>query len=297
MTYVRALFIPDALRRAGLVVVERPGWKQRGRPPSVGSFDPRALMIHHDASKQGRTPDNAEFIAEIGRPTEGIPAPLAHCWVTVHGVWHVLASGRTNHAGEGNGFGRIPRNSGNTFSIGVETDHTSGEKWPRVQMESVRLGFAALADAMHIDPVKSIASHKEYTTRKTDPQPMNMDNFRRHVAELSDSLGATRRDGPMRRLPGAAPTVDLARVRQAARAGSTGADGADRADVLVVEKALMKEGLLDAALVDGAFAGSTRSAYRKWQRECGFTDDDADGIPGLVTLTKLGQAKGFRVRR
>ncbi len=299
MTYVRALFLAEALRRAGLEVVERRGWRTRGRPSSVGSFDPRALMIHHDASAVGRTPNNAKFIAEIGRPDEGIPAPLAHCWVTVHGVWHVLASGRTNHAGTGRGFGRVPRDSGNTYAIGVETDHTRGEKWPRVQLQAVRLGFAALADAMHIDPVTSILSHKEYTSRKRDPQPLNMDKFRSDVADLSDTLGQQRRRAPMRRQPQAARSVNLAHLRESARTDPGAPQGTNthKADVLIVEKALRAENLLDASLVDGHFGTSTVEAYRTWQRKCGFRGADADGIPGLVTLTKLGHARGFRVRR
>jgi hypothetical protein len=299
VTYVRALFLADALRRAGLEVVERRGWKTRGRPSSVGSFDPRALMIHHDASAEGRTPDNARFIAEIGRPDEGIPAPLAHCWVTVHGVWHVLASGRTNHAGTGRGFGRVPRDSGNTYAIGVETDHTRGEKWPRVQLQAVRLGFAALADAMHIDPAKSILSHKEYTSRKRDPHPLNMDKFRSDVAELSDNLGQQRRRAPMRRQPGAARSVNLSHLRESARKDPPAPQGTDthKTEVRIVEKALQAEGFLAPSLVDGHFGTSTVEAYRKWQRECGFRGADADGIPGLVTLTKLGHAHGFRVKR
>jgi len=299
MTYVRALFIPDALRRAGLEVVERPGWRKRGRPSSVGSFDPRTLMIHHDASGKGRTPGNAKFIAETGRPEEGIFAPLANCWVTVHGVWHVLASGRTNHAGKGQGFGRVPRNSGNTYAIGVETDHTRGEKWPRVQLQSVRLGFAALADAMHIDPVTSILSHKEYTTRKRDPQPLNMDKFRRDVAELSDKLGNTRGRAPMRRMSGTTPVVDVSHLRESARTDPPAQQGTftHKREVRLVEKALRAEGLLVPSLVDGHFGTSTVEAYQKWQRECGFRGADANGIPGLVSLTKLGHAHGFRVKR
>ena len=301
MTYVRALFIPDALRRAGLEVVERRGWKKRGRPPSIGNFDPRALMIHHDASAKGRTPGNAKFIAETGRPDENppIPAPLAQCWVDIHGVWHVLASGRSNHAGLGQGFGRVPRDSGNTFSIGVETDHTRGEKWPRVQLQAVRLGFAALADAMHIDPVTSILSHKEYTTRKKDPQPLNMDKFRRDVAELSDKLGNTRGRAPMRRMSGTTPVVDVSHLRESARTDPPAQQGTftHKREVLLVEKALRGEGLLAPSLVDGHFGTSTVEAYRKWQRECGFRGADANGIPGLVSLTKLGHAHDFRVKR
>jgi N-acetylmuramoyl-L-alanine amidase-like protein/putative peptidoglycan binding protein len=299
VTYVRALFIPEALRRAGIEVVERPGWRKRGRPKSVGGFDPRALMIHHDATAKGRSPEEAKFIAETGRPAEGIPAPLANCWVNVHGVWHVLASGRTNHAGKGQGFGRIPRNSGNTYAIGVETDHTTGEKWPKVQLDAIKLGFAALADAMHIDPEKSIASHKEYTTRKTDPHPLNMDRFRAEVAQLSDDLGDKRHRTPMRRMPSASATVDLSNVREAALTDPAAPQGnlTHKADVLPVERALRKEGLLADSFVDGSFGSKTIEAYKAWQRECGFRGADADGIPGVATLTKLGHRHDFRVHR
>jgi hypothetical protein len=163
----------------------------------------------------------------------------------------------------------------------------------------VRLGFAALADAMHIDPLKSILSHKEYTTRKRDPQPLNMDKFRRAVSELSDDLGAKRSRAPMRRISSGAAVVDLSSLRKAARTDPDAPQGTFTAkrDVLIVEKGLKAEGFLSADLVDGHFGTSTVDAYKKWQKECGFTGADADGLPGLVSLTKLGHAHGFRVKR
>lgn len=93
------------------------------------------------------------------------------------------------------------------------------------------------------------------------------------------------------------PTVDLAALQAAAKAdpdrkqGGTTAGAAD--DVRVVEAALVKAGLLDPKLADGAYGTSTVAAYRKWQQLLGFTGDDADGLPGKTSLAELGKRYGF----
>lgn len=43
----------------------------------------------------------------------------------------------------------------------------------------------------------------------------------------------------------------------------------------------------------GMFDSRTRSAYALWQRQCGRTGEDANGLPELVTLTALGKHSGF----
>jgi hypothetical protein len=298
-TQVRALFIADALRRAGVTVKEMDGWKTRGRPASTGGFDPRGVIVHHDASATGATSGQATFIAKTGRPAENIPAPLAHCWVDTDGVWHVLAAGRCNHAGTGRGFGRIPPDCGNQFAIGVETDHTTGERWVPAQKEALKRGVAALVDAMHVDAATSVCGHKEYTSRKPDPAPLDMDDFRADVAVLADQLGAARNRVPMRRLGGGLPLVDLSHVKAAARIDPGAPDGhvTFKADVLIVEKALVAEGFREPVFLDGSFGTRTVSAYKRWQEKIGLVGDQVDGMPRLVSLTKLGQAHGFRVRR
>lgn len=65
--------------------------------------------------------------------------------------------------------------------------------------------------------------------------------------------------------------------------------------VLLVEKALNREGLLSSGLVDGSWGTSTIKAYAAWQRRCGFTGSAADGYPGLNSLQRLGDKYGFRV--
>lgn len=48
--------------------------------------------------------------------------------------------------------------------------------------------------------------------------------------------------------------------------------------------------------IDGVYGPSTRAAYAAWQRRQGLRGNDADGIPGLQTLTALGRRR-FRVTR
>lgn len=67
--------------------------------------------------------------------------------------------------------------------------------------------------------------------------------------------------------------------------------------VLPVEDALVAEKLLDVKHADGHFGTATVEAYKKWQERLGYRGKDADGIPGMVSLTKLGNSHGFKVTK
>ncbi|MEU6294814.1 N-acetylmuramoyl-L-alanine amidase [Streptomyces erythrochromogenes] len=96
--------------------------------------------------------------------------------------------------------------------------------------------------------------------------------------------------------PPARPVVDLSRLISAAYADPPrGGTPVSYGGVRTVEAALHGEGLLGASLVDGHFGTSTITAYRAWQKRCGYSGADADGIPGKTSLTRLGQARGFTV--
>ncbi|TQE33203.1 peptidoglycan-binding protein [Streptomyces ipomoeae] len=64
-------------------------------------------------------------------------------------------------------------------------------------------------------------------------------------------------------------------------------------EVRLVENALVAEGLLERRWADGSFGSKTKTAYAAWQRRLGYTGDDADGIPGLQSLTQLANKHGF----
>ena len=98
----------------------------------------------------------------------------------------------------------------------------------------------------------------------------------------------------------ALPKVNMEAVVKAAqidprRSDDTLTPGA-KASVLLVERALRDRKLLDAKWVDGYFGTSTIAAYAKWQKSLGLSGLDANGLPGKMSLTKLGAGR-FTVTR
>jgi hypothetical protein len=168
--------LADVLRAAGLAVVEFPGWQTRRQTDS--GFTPRGILVHHDASDEGPTPAEPAILANLNNTG-------AQLWVAMDGTWHVIAAGRMWHAGKGPGWGPFPRNDGNTYAVGVETDHTTGEAWPPIQLASIVRGTAALCRHYGWDPATAVAGHKEFAPiRKVDPDGINMDEFRGWVADV-----------------------------------------------------------------------------------------------------------------
>ncbi|MFD9398331.1 peptidoglycan-binding protein [Streptomyces sp. NPDC060011] len=88
------------------------------------------------------------------------------------------------------------------------------------------------------------------------------------------------------------PVVDLSNVIRAF--GNYPANPAITA-VKVIQVALTAEKLY-AGKIDGLPSNKTKTAYKAWQRRCGFTGSAADGVPGNDSLTKLGTAHGFGVK-
>lgn len=67
-------------------------------------------------------------------------------------------------------------------------------------------------------------------------------------------------------------------------------------DVNPVQEALENVGLLnpnDPSWGRGCFGTMTVAAYKHWQEICGYTGADADGIPGISSLTSLGIRTGL----
>lgn len=79
-------------------------------------------------------------------------------------------------------------------------------------------------------------------------------------------------------------SVSLRSVRQQAQALSP------HPGVRQIQKALNKE-LALSLKVNGLFDPPTKDAYKRWQRKQGFTGDDADGVPGSLTLRNLGEGR------
>jgi hypothetical protein len=169
MTDYPLTWLADVLRAAGCHVIEESGWKTRGRPASTGTFRPRALLRHWDAS-----PPDSHNVNVLLNGNGSAPGPLCSIWTcdgnSSHGPSvHVIAAGRCNHGGDGNGWGTVPANDANTYAVGHEIRQTVDRPWPADQLEQVRKAEAAILERLSASPSDSLCSHSEYAAgRKID---------------------------------------------------------------------------------------------------------------------------------
>jgi hypothetical protein len=112
---------------------------------------------------------------------------------------------------------------------------------------------------------------------------------------LTSLIGASETSAAQAADVRALPSVNMEATVKAAqidprRPDDTLTPGA-KASVLLVEQALRDRQLLDAKWVDGYFGTTTVAAFTKYQKSLGFTGLDANGLPGRMSLTKLGAGR------
>ena len=252
---MKALWLADVLRAAGLQVVEQPGWKERGR----GDFTAiRGVVCHHTA---GSLKGNAPSLGVVTNGREGLPGPLSQLVLGRDGTFFVVASGKSNHAGPGKWQGVI---AGNSQMIGIEAENTglsNDQPWPAVQMDAYIRGVAAILKQIKADAVMA-CGHKEYAQpkgRKSDPT-FDMVAFR---AAVERAMGG-------KAIPETPEAVDP--TRSMLRKGDMGPS---------VKKLQQLLGIKD----DGNFGPKTEAKVKEFQKSKGLV---ADGFVGQKTWAALG---------
>ncbi|MGV2822458.1 N-acetylmuramoyl-L-alanine amidase [Brevibacterium casei] len=238
-------------RRTGYPVVERPGWKSRGRGPMAGV---KSVICHHTAGgPKGNYPSLG--VVQNGRP--GLPGPLAHYGLGRDGTIYVIAAGRASHAGVVD-----TTSHSNSYAIGIEAENTGrGEKWSAKQMDAYAKLCRELCDHYKI-PISQVRGHKEVARprgRKPDPS-FNMDNFRKMVKARKGkgSSGGSSGGG------GGSPSYTKIRYGQAVRLYTQGDPVKDVQRVVGVE-------------ADGYAGPATVAAIKRWQKSHGLKDDGVVG--------------------
>lgn len=290
------------LKAEGLTVHEHSGWATHNRDSATGkTFGPViGVLIHHTAGHNDRE------LCYNGR--SGLPGPLCHSWLgKTDGLW-MIGHGRANHAGMVDldvlnalrDEAPLPHDDvanvdGNDSLYGLEIENLGkdGDPYPDAQYQQAVLWAAALCRA-HGWSEKSIAGHKEVQPGKVDPS-FDMDDFR---ADVKKQLAAKPETTTPSKPTGSAkkPKVDLSRLVGAAKADPTAKQGhvTYMAGTNLVEAALVKAGYLAKTYAgDGSFGTTTITAYAKWQHHLGYTGTDANGIPGKISLSKLGDKTGL----
>lgn len=251
------------LRNWGLKVETKAGYEDRGRPYD---FRPRAIICHHTASNASSGNFGSESIVTTGR--SDLPGPLCQFLLGRDGTVKVIALGYANHAGYGGPRAGIPANLGNTYTWGIEAENNGiGERWSAAQLNAYYRLCAALLDRMGTKDTSKVFAHKEWTSRKIDPAGINMQFFRSRV---EDALNA----GP------SVKTVSLSKL----------VEGKTNNDIELVKRRLKRRGFFEGE-VTRHWGKHVTEAYAKYQESLGYTGKDANGIPGKISLRKLG----FRV--
>lgn len=161
--------LADALRAAGLDVVEVDGWQYRAR--SSGGYDgdrPWVVMWHHTASQT--TPENDVAYIVSGNPD----APIANLYLARDGTVYVCAGGATNTNGKGGPVtvsrGTVPADSMNTYAVGVEMANSGvGEVWPQAQIDAAFTLSLAVTNALGLSPLDALGHVDWSPGRKIDP--------------------------------------------------------------------------------------------------------------------------------
>lgn len=193
MTEYPLTWLADVLRAAGCRVIEESGWKTRGRPSSTGSFHPRAVLHHWDAS----APGSHGALSTVINGSADVPGPYCSI-LTCRGnsshapSVHVIAAGRCNHGGTGDGWGVIPRDDANTYAAGHEIAQTVDQPWPADQLDQVRRAEAAILAKLGANASDAYCAHSEYAPdRKIDTTEgsygQDMSAERRAVQALIDN--------------------------------------------------------------------------------------------------------------
>lgn len=295
-----------ALKRFGVDVVETSGWRTHNRDDETGkTFGPVAgILYHHTAGVE----KGAVSFCKNG--TAALPGPLSHGVITKDGKVHLIGWGRANHAGGGDPDvlaaikaeryplpkpdkheGEAGAVDGNDVFVGFECVNKGDGKdpWPAVQLDAMRRSAAAVC-WLYGWSAKSAARHMDWSDWKSDPRGIDWDDFVKDVQKLLDADADGDKPDPKPTQPKPTkPVVSLKHVVAAAKRDPGLPDGGTtyRAEVDLVEEALVKLGYLEKRWADGSFGTKTIAAYRLLQRHLGYTGADADGIPGAHSLKWL----------
>jgi hypothetical protein len=283
----------------GVTVTEEHDALTRGR--AWYGDGPRGVVEHHWA---GVGDGAAAWMAARNESTY----PYCNSLIRRDGTIHVLSYLSVWHSGTGGPWtaAGVPKDQGSYYLWGTEF-----ESWGRVKDFTPEMWRAqavldcALREAAGEEAFpnfRRLINHKDWTNgsagvasyrlstygRKNDTL-YDASDFRRNANKLWKTEMKSRETAPV--TPEPAPEVEekpLVRV-------SNVQPGKTHPHVLRVQAALRKELGVDLSAEKLVFGPATQATYLQWQAKCGINGDFLTGIPGIGTLTKLGDKYGFRV--
>lgn len=168
---MRATWLADVLRSAGLHVVEVDGWKSRGKEMRAI----HGVVWHHTATGTSWTDQRVTDLLRDGRTD--LAGPLSQLGLARDGTFYVVAAGRSNH----NGYGTWDNDS-----LGIEAYNAGDgrDPWPAAQVDAYVRGTAAILTRLGLPASKALGHRETDPRRKVDPRGLDMAEMRRRVAAV-----------------------------------------------------------------------------------------------------------------
>lgn len=157
------------LRAEGLAVPEMAGWESRGGAISLVNF----LVWHATATGTNWTDEKLRNLLRDGRAD--LDGPLSQFGLERDGELPIIAAGRANHNGYGEG--------GNQTWAVEAANNNLGEPWSAAMIDVWVRASAVICLYLRKDPAKFVRAHKETDPRrKTDPVGLPMANMRAYIS-------------------------------------------------------------------------------------------------------------------
>lgn len=183
--------VVPALRAAGLVVHETPGWSTRGYA-GQDLIQILGVLWHHTATNRLQfARDAAPTLGLLVNGRSDLAGPLCNIGLDRNGEVWMVATGVANHAGAGSAPG-VPTDMGNHYLIGIEMESSGIAPWdwtPKQLAAAPKLGAALEKLYLQKLPVaqRLQIGHMEYSSQgKIDPAgwPGGMDGLRRSINSI-----------------------------------------------------------------------------------------------------------------
>lgn len=193
-----------ALKKEGVKVVEKSGWRNHNRNHKGAWGGVNGIIIHHTAGT-----DSSSGLSLVYNGRSDLPGPLAHAYLGKDGTVTLTGNGRTNHAGLGDDDVlkavidevALPKpnennTDGNAHFYGIEIANLGNGKdpYPAIQYDAAVRWAAAICRA-HGWTEKSVIGHKEWTNQKIDPS-FSMTQFRKDVRARLTSVSEPQTQTP-----------------------------------------------------------------------------------------------------
>lgn len=296
--------IKQAFIDHGVKFKEVRGCTTIGRPWDANN--PLEGHVHHHTATPSATDSNPNPAPTLEWLMTAFSRPAANCLVGRDGIVYICSWGSCFHSGNGGPWksrGLAQGNTGHYRLWGTEIDDPGkGQTINAKQIEAVGrmdaafiklCGWDEYALVNHADwtdagkwlmnssgnpdgPAGRYEGRKNDTLRQYYPARFWRTNARKYAIN-STPTGTTSITVPMTK-------VWLVSVQP----------GKKNRQVSTAQIALKKEGLYSGEIT-GYFDTKTKLAYAAWQRSLGYTGSDADGVPGMTSLTQLGKKYGFVV--